>query len=388
MKGILLALLACESKNHDDPDVQPISNSQDMWVIRSEDVPDPSAFDIPLGYLGSESTFAYRMLQKRFLVVNPARSLITWKIPSPKTATIVKSPVYHYIHPTGINDMKPVLDWPFEEITLTRTVEGIDATRWLHKLSKKGIAIPLGTSDYTIKSLKSREIANCSQTMDGLAFDANHMYIGNAAGAQEAWSQPLYAMLPTASYETGTIVPLNCHTREEYVLNVVSKVLGSAPGHVCPEKFLPVARAFGLPTHPLTPDTYAVYTTATCFPVDTTITPTHIASLRKAVGWQSSVDSELTLVCTGTYDETLERAWKVRVLYPTDTVEEIIGKLSGAWGIICTSDTYGWNWLLPEGARVFELSATTPAAHHLSTVAGLRHIFTRTEKLLDSIENT
>ena len=385
MKGTLLALLACESKNQDDPDVQPISNSQDTWVIRSQDVPDPSSFDLPLGYLGSESTFAYRMLQNRFLVVNPARSLLTWKIPAPKTATMVKSPVYHYIHPTGINDMKPVLTCPTETIALRRTVEGPDATRWLHKMSKKGMAIPLGTSEYTLTTPKPLHLSYCFQTMSGLAFDVNAMYIGNAAGAQEAWSQPLYAMLPTRSYPSGSIVHMNCKRREDYVLHVLPKVVDS---HVCPDEYVPIAKLFGRKTLPYIPDSYAVFKHATCAPVDYTITPAHIVTLREAVSWSPRIDPELSIVCTGSYPEALHRAWKVRILYPTDSIEVIIGKVTGAWGMVCTSDTYHWSWLLPEGARVFELSATSDAAHHLSTVAGLRHIFTREDKLLDSIADT
>ena len=402
LKKTMLALLPCEvpaSGNLDNPEILPISDSQHTWVVRSEDIAnltDLNGLDIPITYLKSDSVFAYRMLQKKFLIVNPARSLITWvgkrETGKEKEKHMIHSPIYHHIHPTGINDMKPVLMLEQKKETISRTVEGPFATRWLHKLC---LPIPLGESEYFHTSPTILEIKNCFQTMSGLAFDSENMYIGNGSKAQEAWSsETLYALCPTESYEFGYIVPMPViEEREKYILYVISKLLQlqkRQPGgfHVCQDST--TAEFFKLTNRiPYTPDTHIFYKKALCFPFDVDLSPSNIVALRESVGWNPEIAPKVSLVFMdpSPHIETLRRGWDVYVYTHTMSIQEIVTMFSGAWGVVCKSniESYGWNWLLPKGARVLELSSTSTHAHTLSTVSGLRHILTTNEKLLNNI---
>jgi len=397
MKKTLLSLLSYEvpsSGNLEDASLPPISDVQDAWVIRSEDVPQ-GYFSFPIEQTKSESVFAYRMLQERFLVVNPARSLITWRLLPSIPSSPVASPVYHFIHPMGINEMKPLLLTGSRKTTLKRTVEGPDAVRWIHMLSKKGIAQSLGTSTYTHTSQEGFPVERCMQTMSGLAFDSTTMYIGSGKGAQEAWSkESLYPLLPTQVYESGTIVPFpeEYLSRELCVLHVISRLLMHNEGvYICPESCRSLFATFGLKGVPPVPDTHFVYKKAYCYPVDA-ISPEMITALRKRINWipePKLFNGRLSLVCVNCSLEQLRGGWDVQELDSTLSVESILAKLSGAWGIILgPSATYSWNWILPLGARVFELSSMDTEAHYLSTVAGLRHIFTTEGRLIDCIADT
>jgi hypothetical protein len=396
MKKTLLSLLSYEvpsSGNLEDASLPPISDVQDTWIIRSEDVPQ-GYFSFPIEQTKSESVFAYRMLQERFLVVNPARSLKTWRLLPSIPTPPVSSPVYHFIHPTGINEMNPLLTGS-RKMSLPKMVEGTDAVRWVHMLSKKGIAESLGESTYTYTKQEGFAIKDCFQTMSGLAFDSTTMYIGSGKGAQEAWSnESLYALLPTQVYESGTIVhfPEEYMPRELCVLHVISRLLMHNEGvYLCPESCRSLFATFGLKGIPPLPDTHFVYKKAFCYPVDG-VSPEMIQALRKSIEWIPEpvpFDGRLSIVCVHCYIEELRGAWDVRRLDDTMSVESIIANLRGAWGIILgPSAVSSWNWILPLGARVFELSSMDTEAHDISTIAGLRHIFTTEARLTECIADT
>jgi hypothetical protein len=404
MKKTLLSLLSYEipsSGNLEERTLPPVSDLQDCWVIRSEDVPSgkPSkTFQIPLLQAKSECAFAFRMLQEKFLVVNPARSLVTWRTLSLRQTPLAESPVYHLIHPTGINERKPLLTTPVSKTLLKRTVEGSDATRWLHALSKKGIAIPLGTSDYTHRSQEVLSLDACVQTVSGLAFDASTMYVGGGKGAQEAWSvETLYALLPTECHDVGIIVPFyNVQTEAECLLHVISKLLLNKRNavYVCPDWCRDLFAKFGLTsTLSQSPERHIMYKKALCYPVDQEVSPSAIRSLRESMAWIPEprlFDGRHSIVCmNSSFEEALRGAWDVRVLQENTSYEQRLANLSGAWGIVIEEgEDPLWNWMLPLGARVFELSSTDTKAHHLSTVAGLKHIFTTRTRLLESIADT
>jgi len=399
MKKTLLALLSYEvppSGNLDDRTLPPCSDRQDSWVMCSEDVPTIPPF--PLEQPKSECAFAFRMLQERFLVVNPARSLVTWRTLADKETLPGRetdSPVYHFIHPTGINERKPLLITPTRKTVLKRRVEGPDATRWLHAMSKEGLSLPLGISEYTHITQESLSLENCVQTTSGLAFDSRTLYVGSGKGAQEAWStEQLYALLPTECHPSGRIVPFpEGYSPGLCILHVISKLLLLNEGvYVCPDSCKELFAKFGLTnTIPSTPERHIVYTKALCYPVDETISPEMIRSLRANVAWvpEPQVDAgRYTIVCANSAaEETLRGAWNVRVLH-TDSFDEC-SCLFGAWGIVLGKGaSRDFLWMLPLGARVFELSSTDSRAHTLSTVAGLRHIFTTESRLLESIADT
>ena len=389
MEKTVLALLSHEvpsSGSLEEESLPPFSDIQDSWVMRSEDaasLADKEQFTIPLTQPKAESAFAYYLLREKFVISNPARSLVTWTLPrTPSKGQEVEAPVYHFIHPTGINPMKPLTAVKQNTFRLKQTVEGPDATRWMHTLSKKGIPMTLGTSELTIKSPQPILVPNCYQTAEGLAFDSSTMYIGNGKGAQEAWSA-IDALVPTVKYDQGTIVPVDSRP----IFQIAKLLLESQGVYTCAEG---LSSRFGLT--PIPPAGRIFYTSALVYPFDSEVTPPMIDSLRKAVAWSPDLiyhDGRPALICAdATFEEALRPAWDVRVLSPTHTFDQVLANVTGAWGIIYDPSLSDYMWMLPRGARVFEVSSHDTKAHRMSTVAGLRHIFTTKEKLLDTIADT
>ena len=107
-----------------------------------------------------------------------------------------------------------------------------------------------------------------------------------------------------------------------------------------------------------------------------------------------SHDGRLPLICAdATFEEALRPAWDVRDVSPITTLpnipfNRILANVTGAWGVIYSPELLDYLWMLPRGARVFELSSQDTKAHRMSTVAGLRHIFTTKAKLLNTLADT
>jgi hypothetical protein len=405
LENVCLALRAYElppSGDMENPELrEPFAEFQDTWVVRAEDVQklDIADFvDIPFGASKADSVFALRMLQKKFLIVNPARSLVTWHRRQ-RTITkedIVKSPMYHHIHPTGLNERKPLLRLTSKKEVREISVRGPDAAGWVHRLSKKGISKILGTTTVTVDVPDVFVVKNCFQTPTGLAFDANTMYIGSCPGAQERWSQdPLYPMLPTEQCELGLVAPLPVDTSQESFLHYFAKLLllkASAPAeavYICPaEKGF--ASLFGLTVKH--PSDYIVYKEAYCLPVSNEWSRAEVAAIR-STHWTPAIRTTgyPTIVLMEdaglAYEEPLRRGYDVKVVYPGMQIEKLIAFFLGASAVVCTSKpaSHAWNWLLPKGAHVIEVSSTSTSAHHLSTVSDLHHIFTTVDGVLDTI---
>jgi hypothetical protein len=393
MEKKVLALLSHKvpsSGSLEGDTLPPISDIQDSWVIRSEDaaaLAEHPQFAIPLTQSKAECAFAYYMLREKFLVVNPARSLVTWRLGSHTSASAeaeaeeAVAPVYHFIHPTGINPMKPLIAIHQDTFRIEQTVEGPDATRWMHMLSKKGIAMTLGNSHITLTTPKSFIASNCFQTSTGLAFDSSTMYIGNGKGAQEAWTN-IDVLVPTVKYDLGTIVPID----NSPIFRIAKLLMGSQGVYTDPVG----PSCFGLSNIiPIAPRIF--YKSALVYPFDAEVSPPMIHALRKAVSWSPtpiSHDGRPSIICAdASFEEALRPSWDVRIIgdYPFD---RILANVTGAWGMIYSPELFEYLWMLPQGARVFEVSSQDTKAHRLSTVAGLRHIFTTKAKLLDTIADT
>jgi hypothetical protein len=206
------------------------------------------------------------------------------------------------------------------------------------------------------------------------------MYIGNGKGAQEAWSA-IEVLVPTAKYDSGTIVPAG-----NPMFRSAKLLLGSQGVYTGP-----VTRGLGLadPSSAFASRTF--FTSALVYPYDDEITPPMIDALRKAVAWSPLVishDGRPPLVCAdASFEEALRPAWDVRIVQEAP-FDRILANLTGAWGVIYSPPLLDYLWMLPHGARVVELSSQDTEAHRMSTVAGLRHIFTTKAKLLDTLADT
>ncbi len=254
------------------------------------------------------------------------------------------------------------------------------------------------------------------QTEDGLCYDKQHMYIGPSERAQHVWSQSLLRNLsPCLESQECIILPFTTTTmekREEYILHYLSKVIRMRTlanqihaDFLCPEskEFVDVLHMFdwGAPKIPVIKyekDQQIYCHSALISPVsdNTHVLPEDIASLRTAVrGWQEVISEPRILVFVedGTslttdvvqeLEEKLENSFTIRVVYPGRTsAERWWDVMRGAWGVVFggkSSQAWGWNWLLPKGAYVFEVGYGGVDARNLSAAADLSHRFIKTAK--------
>jgi hypothetical protein len=409
----------------------PRADSQDTWVVRASDVRARSltgpSFDIPFGQMGCDNVFALEMLRQKFCVINPCHTLITWHFHSSGVRTydkddVIDRPMFHYIHPSGLHDMKPCLDLkPFIIHTfqskLDRPVKGRGAANWIHTMGK----IHGTESKWALDSMNTIQcekqgvlaLQNVYQTSHGLAYDSGAMYVGNGLHAQTTWANyPIKALSPTLQSEQGFIVPWpeGGEKREVYVLKYLAKVLrlrelsGWKGGDFfCPESIQSILKLFRWGVSPLPlikyeSDIKIWHQAAYVFPVDDgMIRCEDVEALRQGLGpfWKETIETESsfrTIVIVdsvlGELEEVLEKTARVVVVYPGKTSpERLLASLSGAWGIICPPgiEAAGWNWMLPKGAYVFEVDSNDDVALHISAAANLKHRFVTSKTILDEV---
>lgn len=413
----------------------PRADSQDTWVIRVKDILERGAdtiantTQIPFGQQGASPALALEMLKHRFIVVNPSLSMKTWsfKRSLESSSGYVDRAVYHYVHPTGIHDLQPLLIIPkclivnsLQPSTIERPVQGGGAIQWLSVFNKQATAKaePLklsNTNSFTPSPETVLRLTNCFQTSGGLAFDKDKMYIGKSPVSEAMWANStMSAMTPTIASDKSIIVawPEGADTsREVFVLQYLSKVLRIMPQDeiwefFCPEKkeVVEAMEAFRWDTAHLPVIKHEKELVVWCkealvaLPTTACTHAEDIAVLRnKLRGWNPNVSMtdhlRIVIVEDGLVlddalvrklEDVLEKAFEVRVVYPKrTTIHRMTYVMAGAWGVICTGaiESCGWNWILPHGSFVFEVPGQVPRGYvgdlgiSLSSAAGLQHRF-------------
>lgn len=403
---------------------------QDAWVLRVKDILDRGSeliakgVDIPFGQEGASSAVALEMLRNRFTVVNPALSMKTWKynVKSPSN-NYVDRPVYHYIHPTGIHDLYPMITIPkslivnsFQPADILRPLEGSGKTLWLSAFNKQATTEtePLKlshTNPFTPFEEHVLFLRNCFQTSGGLAFDKDTMYIGKCAVSQALWAEAtMSVMTPTISSDKSIIVPWPegaDTSREVFVLQYLSKVLRIMPQDeiwefFCPEKkeVVEAMECFRWNTAHLPVIKHEKELVVWCkeayvaLPTRVSLHSEDVIVLRNRLrGWKSDICTTGRLRIVIVEDEhvlddsfvrnledVLEKAFEVRIVYARNTtIHRITYVMAGAWGVICSGsiEACAWNWILPHGAFVFEVLGVNvgDTCLGISSVAGLHHRF-------------
>jgi hypothetical protein len=403
----------------------PRPDSQDTWVVRAADVKSRGSaiwknLDFKFGHMGCDNALALEMFRQKFLVTNPALTLKTWHFHSSEVRNynnqdILERPVFHYMDPTGIHDLKPVMKWSSsEKITvvkpspLRRPVLGSGVADW-QRITKN--VYKEGDNLYVPEDEVIFEVGECFETCDGLVFDKEKMYIGSSKKASDVWTKAaMHGLMPTLEVERALVVPWTAvaeRSREMYCLRYLSKVLrlwnSEKPGDFFAVQhpfFEPILSLFdwgveSLPVLPREKDALIWAKSAVCFPVTEAkyVLKEDVDALRKYLkGWVSlpsaSAGEQKRLVIVEDNfllkadavavleAKLIEAGWTINVVNSQKTnllrLAEII---VGANGIICAGNVacYGWNWMLPEGACVFEFNGVTTDALDLSSACGLKH---------------
>jgi hypothetical protein len=434
MKDKFLSLLRWDDS--EDPTEQPKlfgprADSQDTWIISSDSVKERTwnwaDLAIPFGKGGCDNAINIEMLRKKFLIVNPCLSLITHHVHTSGYRTynprdIVEKPMYMYINPTGIHDLKPELIMPGEPFAKLQVKASVPLLAGPTERQKETFYTMLdrnkvlNKSDGIVvgdRSIPLYKYTNVIESYDGLLSSYSSLYIGPSKTAADAWSAK---EMNIASSCVDVDVALVAYCSDEiannpykYMLNYLGKILvlgahaGTMGEFLGPnnEKTKEVVNLFNWkkPTVPILgrdPSFQAWCRVAYVWPAsdggEALVTPQEIAALRKAFQfkWDSAADESGKIVCV------LDDAWITEELVaslekelgddertfvmvrPTDSLLDTVQKFNGAAGMLTLvgQPASALAWLLPAKAKVWEIqNEINPNVTllHLCDVAGLRH---------------
>lgn len=439
-KPKFLALLRWDVAGTTSADIEaaklfgPRADSQDTWVVSAKVVKslkwDWSALNFPFGQGGCDNAITLEMFKQRFLVANPALTLRTYHYHASDVRTydprnIVDKPSYLYIQPTGLHDMRPVMDWgkPTEEWKRSPFPRPIKGPLSVAQARTYCSMVKRSTEDKLV--LEAAELNMCTpppipiyemkdvfETREGLVYTYDSILVGKTKSSIQAWSDSqLSSMTASLSVDEALIAPLPNDVATDagkFILAYMSKIFlmrermpggefWCAKNRACmeaikmfrwPNKEIPVLsrdenqqiwckKALVWPYEDKLPDL---------------VSKEEIEALRKNLGlggWQAAVASKrLVLLVDDTWireelDEYFEEKLSefgisTRVLWPGRTSLDIcLEALQGAWGVVMSSRAMAsWMWVLPLGAHVWEIqSEMEPNASllHICAAAGLQY---------------
>lgn len=416
----------------------PRADSQDTWIVRSDDIKrrDRSVWEkmnFQFGKMGCDNGLALEMMRAKFLVVNPSQTIKTYHVHSSEIRNysktdVVDMPVFHYIQPSGIHDLMPEFKLPVglhAPAMLKNVLRGSDDAV---KSWKESIKAPF---ELVVQPPVQQRIDvnhSCFQTTEGLVFDATKMYIGATDVAKLLWNNSkIHGLMPTLEVGRALAVPWPIgaeKSREVYCLRYISKVFrlwveghGEFFGSEDPgfEEVLQIFNwgAESLPiiarednsliwcksavgfVHDATPASSAMGMQGHILKEDMEALRCNLRAWVPTVSYKKLVIMEDGIILTKEFvlelEAKLEADFDVRIVYPRKTsLERTVDVYSGAWGIICACgvSAVGWNWILPEGANVFEVNSSKTLGLEISTASSLIHWFVKKDTIVDQVMST
>jgi len=409
----------------------PRPDSQDTWVFLAESIQSRTFewkdFDFPFGKAGCDNAINVEMLRKKFLIVNPAYSLKTHHLHTSAIRTydpsdVVDKPMYFYVEPTGINDMKPLHSL---EDTLLKKQNSTPFDRRVFSMNEKTIntfcAMVEKQEVFTYKKDEPNTFAsspiqiykykNVFHTSQGLIYDTKQIFVGPTEEKQKAWGEAKISPLIPSFHAKKTLnvfVPQRfLKTPESFLLHYISRILQLkkevgfgefwSPNS---ERIVDSLQIFNwgsnreVPVLPMTPNGQVwadeSYEYATN---DLLLHQEDIAALREFVQprWKSAADQDERWIvvandfCDAEWLNLLESKFPEKTfqcIYSGRTsASRIVERMEGAKGVLffggpVAEDRWGWNWLLPQGAQVIEIqNEMEPDGYgvHMSGACGLNH---------------
>ena len=437
MKDKFLSLLRWDDQLEGPPKIfGPRPDSQDSWVVSADSVKektwDWATLNIPFGKGGCDNAINVEMLKKRFLIVNPCMSLVTHHVHLSGYRTydpqdIVEKPVYMYLQPTGIHDLKPelILPKPFHRLEVPASQPILQGSLSSNQkdtfYSMLERSLPISKTDGTLVSSRSiplYEFTNVIESHDGLLNTFSSILIGPSKVANTAWgSKEMSILTPCVDIDVALVAycPDDIATDPfKYMLEYLGKILvlkekanlrktGEFIGinNTATKEVLNLFNWGSNDTIPvLARDSsfqgwcrkaYAWYPADD---VQALVTPQEVDALRKAFqfGWDDVPDKEQRIVCILDSDwvteefvlslqNSLGSDKKLLIARSSDSMINLVEKFNGAYGILTLAESKlnSLAWLLPRGATVWETQVEAkPSLQmlHLSGVSSLKHELT------------
>ena len=421
----------------------PRADSQDTWVISAKAVKaaewDWPALEFPFGQGGCDNAITVEMFKRRFIVANPALTLRTFHFHTSEVRTydprnIVDKPAYLYIHPSGLHDMKPVMDISAvaketQKLTFKpfpRPVRGplsqaqaLTFCTMVSRATQGVVQLDAGSQNmWAPPAISLHSLADVFQTREGLAYTYDSILVGKTKASRSAWAESqLSSMSPSLAVKEAVIAPLSediASNPAKYVLQYLSKVLLLKRLFAAPEgefwcskkpACVQALRAFRweereVPVLSLEDNMQTWCSKAAVWNYEDTpaelVSQEEVGALRTAFGlgggWLPATrEDKPRLVIfvdsawlTDDIAEELERQLPqldMKFIWVGRTaLEQTLLALRGAWGVLLFSKELApWSWVLPLKGLVWEIqSEMEPNAGllHLSGAAGLEHRLT------------
>jgi hypothetical protein len=417
----------------------PRADSQDTWIMMSDCVKSRewswTDLDFPFGKAGCDNAINVEMLKKKMVVVNPALTIRSHHlhrsgVRNYDPSDIVDKPIYLHIHPTGLQDMQPIID--IDRGMVTRFLEPESFSRNVRGLATEAERItfckmlardtPYKWSAQTRnvfpeveKRIQILQFEDCFQTNRGLPFGYNKLWLGKSKLIPEAWATTETSTLtPSLATRFAHVAYISKEATTDpmlYMLTYLAKIFwlrteSSRDDGVFwspnTSEFLDVLKMFSWPqkTVPVIewkPDTQIFSQKALMwYPQNEyLITREEVFMLREFMldGWLQTATTDIRkLVCfiDGTYitdkwvtdlEKDVGENITVESIWPGTAPSACVAALRGAMGAVVvggkgTQGRWGWFWTLPRDAIIFEIQTDmNPSGDllHMTAAGGGRH---------------
>lgn len=420
MRDVFLSLLRWDDGADGEPPrlFGPRADSQDTWVVAADSVKSRTwnwtALDIPFGKGGCDNAINVEMLRQKFLVVNPALTLITHHVHRSGYRTynpldIIDRPTYMHVQPTGLHDLKPETKMPHPIAKLAEPAHMLDfvgsATtsqertfRTMAAKAHKGILVDASFVPPT--EIPIYDASNVFVNYLGLCSTYDSILVGPTKASKTAWGAvEMSKVSPAATVDTALVAHLPdavLATPTTFTLRYLGKILAMraiVPGEFfAPNRqdIIDTLRFFlwdskTVPVLRRDPGTNAYAKRALIWtPQDGAAawaTAVEVEALRNRlrVGWEPRPATHSSIVClvdgiwiTNELVKVLEREFPdetVDVITPQSSFQDSVETLLGARAFVYKATEPAWNllWALPIGALAvelqFEMSPTLESIH-------------------------
>ena len=434
-----LALLRWDVQEKGEPTLfGPRADSQDTWIMSSNSVKkrtwDYKSLDFPFGKMGCDNAITVEMSRQKFLVANPALTLKTYHVHSSGIRTydmkdIVEKSILMYVQPTGLHDMRPVINIPADNIKVTlktapfsRQLKGPSSALQIKTLcsmlarntDNKMLLTPDGLNTVEQQTIPIYSYTDVFQTREGLVYGYDSILVGKGKAAAAAWSNSQISTA-SASLLSGNcfVAPLPDEIASD-AANFALKYLGKVfylrslvPGEKgefwCSKnkECVEVLKLFEWPDKEVpvlsrdeNRQAWAKKALVWNTSDNPSVTAEEITALRDALGdkWvptHTGKEKRVVILADETWistksatelDAALESPFKATVLWPATSITRIVESMLGAWAVLCVkgSKSAAWSWALPEGARLWEVQSEMEPSTEILELCGaakIRHRF-------------